>query len=106
MSKKAKLLRLTACLLTVAMVISAIVTVCVLVAKVGDEAVSSFITKYEGSLKDLGLDISDYFDDAVVQPLPNTVKDDESISLIIKVNEDPLLDTFAKEDRDFPFLIM
>ena len=103
MSKKAKLLRLTACLLTVAMVISAIVTVCVLVAKVGDEAVSSFITKYEGSLKDLGLDISDYFDDAVVQPLPNTVKDDESISLIIKVNEDPLLDTFAKEDRGISF---
>ena len=77
MRNKRKILKLTACLLTVAMVISAIVTISVLVAKVGGDALDSFITKYEGTLEDLGLDISDYFDSKVVQPLPDTVKDNE-----------------------------
>ncbi len=103
MKNKSKILRLTACLLTVAMVISAIVTVTVLVAKVGGGAIESFITKYEGSLKDLGLDISDYFDGKVVQPLPTTVKDDEDISLIIKLDEEPLLDTYAKSNKGVSF---
>ena len=103
MKKRSKILRLTACLLTVAMIISAIVTVSVLVAKVGGEALESFITKYEGSLEDLGLDISDYFDGKVVQPLPDTVKDDEDISLIVKLDEEPLLDVYAKSNKGVSF---
>ncbi len=103
MKRNTKFLRLTACLLTVAMLISAVITVSVLLAKVGDEAVESFITKYEGTLKDLGFDISDYFDGKVVQPLPDTVKDHEDISLIIKLNKEPLLDTYAKSNKGVSF---
>ena len=103
MKRNTKFLRLTACLLTAAMLITAIITVSVLVAKVGDEAVESFITKYEGTLKDLGLDISDYFDGKVVQPLPDTVKADEDISVIIKVSEAPILDAYAKDDKNLSF---
>ncbi|MBQ9780250.1 MAG: leucine-rich repeat protein [Clostridia bacterium] len=103
MKRNTKFLRLTACLLTLALLISAIVTVSVLVAKVGDKAVESFISKYEGTLEDLGFDISDYFDGKVVQPLPDTVKDTDDISLIIKLDEAPLLDVYAKSDKEVSF---
>ena len=103
MKRNTKILRLTACLLTAAMLISAIVTVSVLMAKVGEEVAQSFITKYEGTLKDLGFDVSDYFDSRVVQPLPDTVKDTEDISLIVKLNKEPLLDVYGKSNKGVSF---
>ena len=103
MKRSARFLRLTACLLTLAMVISAIITVSVLIAKVSDKAVDSFITKYEGTLKDLGLDISDYFDGQIVQPLPDTVKDSDDISVIIKLEQAPLLDVYAQSNQEGSF---
>ncbi len=103
MKKNARFLRVTACLLTLAMVISAVITVSVLIAKVGDKAVDSFITKYEGTLKDLGLDISDYFDGQIVQPLPDTVKDSDDISVIIKLEQAPLLDVYAQSNPEGSF---
>ena len=103
MKNKTKLLRLTACLLTVALVLTAIITVWTLIAKVSDEAISSFINKYEGDLKSLGYNVSDYYDGKVIQPLPDSVKDDEDISLVIQVSETPLLDAYTKDAQNRSF---
>jgi len=103
MKNKKKILRLTACLLTLALTISAIITVSVLVAQVGEEAVESFITKYQGTLEDLGFDVSDYFDSKVIQPLPDSVKDNEEISVILKLDETPLLDAYEDTSKGISF---
>ena len=103
MKNKTKLLRLTACLLTMALVLTAIITVWTLIAKVSDEAISSFINKYEGDLKSLGYNVSDYYDGKVIQPLPDSVKDDEDISLVIQVSETPLLDAYTKDAQNRSF---
>ncbi len=103
MKNKTKLLRLTACLLTVALVLTALITVWTLIAKVSDEAVSSFINKYEGDLKSLGYNVSDYYDGTVIQPLPDGVKDDQEISLVIQVSEAPLLDAYLRTSQDRTF---
>lgn len=100
MKNKKLLVRLTACILAAVTAVSAIVTVCVLVARVNDENISSFITEYEG---DLGHDPSDYFDSSVVQKLPSTVADDDVISLIIQVDEEPLLDTYSQAATGISF---
>ena len=70
-----------------------IVGVCVEAA--GDVAAEAYIGLFDGKLHN---DISKYFSSAVVA-LPDTVKDDQIISLIIEVDAESLLDAYEASDK-------
>ncbi len=100
MKNKKRLIRLIACALACIMTVSAAVAAGVMLANRNNRDISSIITEYLG---DVGHNPSDYFDSSVVQKLPDTVGDDDVISLIIRVDEDPLLDTYAATDKGVSF---
>ena len=100
MKNKKRLIKLIAMVLALITAVSVGVTAAVLVANQKNQDISSIITEYLG---DVGHNPSDYFDSSVVQKLPESVGDDDIISLIIKVDEDPLLDTYAATDKSVSF---
>ena len=91
--KKQKRTRVLSALLSMLLLTTMIVGVCVNAA--GDVAAEAYIGLFDGKLKN---DISQYFSSAVVA-LPSTVKDDQIISLIIEVDAASLLDAYENSDK-------
>jgi len=61
---------------------------------------ASYIELMENDLK---LNISDYFDSSVAYQLPESVKDDQEISVIITMSIDDLMDSYEKTDKSVSF---
>ena len=91
--KKQKRIKLLSGLLSILLLTTMIVGVCLNAA--GDAAAEAYIGLFNGVL---GNDISKYFSNAVVA-LPETVKDDQQISLIIEVDADSILDAYESSDK-------
>ncbi|MBQ8545495.1 MAG: leucine-rich repeat protein [Clostridia bacterium] len=67
-----------------------------------DESVynSSYIKDVSNNVS---IDASQYYDGGVVQQLPSTVKDNDEISVIVTLDNSPLLDAYNQKDRDISF---
>ncbi|MBQ2242525.1 MAG: S8 family serine peptidase, partial [Clostridia bacterium] len=91
--KKQTKTRILSTVLSVLLLTTMIVGVCVEAA--GDVAAEAYIGLFDGKLNH---DISKYFSNAIVA-LPNTVKDDQIISLIIEVDAESLLDAYEASDK-------
>ncbi len=91
--KKQTKTRILSAVLSMLLLTTMIVGVCVDAA--GNVAAETYIGLFDGKLKN---DISKYFSSAVVA-LPNTVKDDQIISLIIETDAESLLDAYEGSDR-------
>ena len=61
---------------------------------------ASFIKEYTGDLK---VNYQDFLDSSVMQKLPDTVKDDDEISVIIALDEQNLLDAYEATDQTMSF---
>ncbi len=74
-----------------------------LLAQPGVQAVSynaSFIKEYTGDLK---VNYKDYLDTSVMQKLPDTIRDDDEISVIILLDEQNLMDAYEASDKTMNF---
>ena len=91
--KKQTKIRILSAALSLLLLTSMIVGVCVNAA--GEAAAETYIGLFDGNLKH---DISKYFSSAVVA-LPNTVKDDQVISIIIESDAQSLLDAYERSDK-------
>lgn len=91
--KKQKRTKILSAVLSMLLLTTMIVGVCVEAA--GDVAAEAYIGLFDGNLVN---DISKYFSNAVVA-LPDTVKDDQTISLIIEVDAESLLDAYEASDK-------
>ncbi len=91
--KKQKRTRVLSAVLSMLLLTTMIVGVCVEAA--GDVAAEAYIGLFDGKLHN---DISKYFSSSVVA-LPDTVKDDQIISLIIEVDAESLLDAYEASDK-------
>ena len=61
---------------------------------------ASYIKKYTGDLK---VNYQDFLDSSVMQKLPDTIKDDQEISVIIALNEQNLMDAYEATDKAMSF---
>ncbi len=91
--KKQKRTKILSAVLSMLLLTTMIVGVCVNAA--GDASAEAYIGLFDGKLVN---DISKYFSNAVVA-LPDTVKDDQIISLIVEVDAESLLDAYEASDR-------
>ena len=91
--KKQTKTRILSAALAMLLLTSMIVGVCVNAA--GEASAEAYIGLFDGTLKN---DISQYFSSAVVA-LPNTVKDDQIISIIIESDAQSLLDAYERSDK-------
>ena len=91
--KKQKRTKILSAVLAVLLLTTMIAGVCVEAA--GDVAAEAYIGLFDGNLIN---DISKYFSNAVVA-LPDTVKDDQIISLIIEVDAESILDAYEASDK-------
>ena len=91
--KKQKRIKFLSGLLSILLLTTMIIGVCVNAA--GDAAAEAYIGLFDGKLVN---DISKYFSNAIVA-LPETVKDDQRISLIIEVDAESLLDAYEGSDK-------
>lgn len=91
--KKQTKTRILSAVLSVLLLTSMIVGVCVDAA--GDVAAETYVGLFNGKLNH---DISQYFSSAVVA-LPNTVRDDQIISIIIENGAESLLDAYEDSDK-------
>ena len=91
--KKQTKTRILSAVLSMLLLTTMIVGVCVNAA--GDVAAEAYIGLFDGKLKN---DISKYFSSSIVA-LPDTVRDDQIISLIIEVGADSLLDAYEASDK-------
>ena len=90
--------KLIACALVVTMASSFMVG---LLLRNGEDALAmSGIRRYEG---DLNTNWENYLNGSVAYKLPSTVKETDEISLIIRVQQAPLLDTYRDADTDLSF---
>ena len=90
--------KLIACALVVTMASSFMVG---LLLRNGEDALAmSGIRRYEG---DLNTNWENYLNSSVAHKLPSTVKETDEISLIIRVQQAPLLDTYRDSDTDLSF---
>ena len=91
--KKQTKTRILSAVLSLLLLTSMIVGVCVNAA--GEASAEAYIGLFDGTLKN---DISQYFSSAVVA-LPNTVRDDQIISIIIESDAQSLLDAYERSDK-------
>ncbi len=61
---------------------------------------ASFIKEFTG---DLNVNYKDFLDSSVMQKLPETIKDDEEISVIILLDEQNMLDAYEATDKTMSF---
>ena len=61
---------------------------------------ASFIREYTG---DLQVNYQDFLDSSVMQKLPDTIQDDDEISVIIALDEQNLLDAYEATDKTMSF---
>ena len=61
---------------------------------------ASYIKKYTGDLK---VNYQDFLDSSVMQKLPETIKADDDISVIIALDEQNLLDAYEATDKTMSF---
>ena len=64
---------------------------------------AGYYASYIEELKNLNIDHTKYFDTSVVQPLPDTVRDDDNISIIITLDETNLLDAYDESNKSVDF---
>ncbi len=64
---------------------------------------SSYQASYVEKLDGVSIDISEYLDNSVMFQLPDTVKDDQEISVIITVDVINLMDAYEKTDKSITF---
>ena len=85
--------------LSLVMIVSILVTVLAptVSATNGD---APFISRYD---KELNTDYSKFFSNAITQRLPEGIKDDEEISLIIQMKEKTLLEAYDASGSDLSF---
>ena len=91
--KKQKRIKFLSGLLSILLLTTMIIGVCVNSA--GDAAAEAYIGVFGGELNN---DISKYFSNAIAR-LPDTVKDDQQISLIIEVGADSILDAYESSAK-------
>ena len=68
-----------------------------------DTEASSYYASYIEQLTGVKVNYQDYFDSAVVQPLPESVKPDDQISVIITLDKTNLMDAYEKGDKTMSF---
>ena len=61
---------------------------------------ASFIKEYTGDLK---VNYQDFLDTSVMQKLPDTIRDDQEISVIIALDEQTLLEAYEATDKAMSF---
>jgi len=84
-------------------VLAAAVLLVALLAQPVAQAVSydaSFIREYTGDLK---VNYQDFLDSSVMQKLPDTIRSDDEISVIIALDEQNLLDAYEATDKTMSF---
>ena len=82
--------------------IAAVLLVAVLLQPVAQAASydASFIREYTGDLK---VNYKDFLDSSVMQKLPDTIKADDEISVIIALDEQNLMDAYEATDKAMSF---
>lgn len=93
---------LTNVLQRVAVLLIAVTLLCSAVVAPHAQA-SDFKASYIEKQEDLKVNIDDYLDKSVMFELPETVKDDDDISIIVTLDIVPLLDEYEKTDKKVSF---
>ncbi len=91
--KNQKRTKILSAVLSLLLLTATVIGVCVNAA--GDAAAEAYIGLFDGKVAN---DISKYFSNAIVA-LPDTVKDDQIISLIVEVDAESLLDAYEDSDK-------
>ena len=68
-----------------------------------DRGDSGFDASFIKELDNLGIDLKDYFDNSVMFELPDNVKDDDEISVIISVDVINIMDAYEGTDKTMSF---
>ena len=68
-----------------------------------DTEASKYYASYIEKLTGIDVNYEDYFDSSVVQSLPDNIKPDEQISVIITLDKTNLLDAYEQGDRTMSF---
>ncbi len=97
--KKTKFAKLTSRFLTVALVFVLLFSTVFSAAPATVEASAGYLQE----VTNIVTNIKNYFDDSVIYQLPSTVKDDDIISIIVKLDTTALLDEYNKTDRTESF---
>ena len=87
----------------IAIALVAVVLLFAVLAQPVAQAVSydaSFIKEYTGDLK---VNYQDFLDSSVMQKLPDTIRADDEISVIIALDEQNLLDAYEATDKTMSF---
>ena len=82
--------------------VAAVLLVVTLVQPVAQAATydASYVKEYTGDLK---VNYQDFLDTSVMQKLPDTIKADDEISVIIALNEQNLMDAYEATDKAMSF---
>ncbi|MBQ5926945.1 MAG: hypothetical protein IIX01_03370, partial [Clostridia bacterium] len=63
----------------------------------GNNVLSPYVTKTTANIKTNG---NAYFDDSIVQKLPENVSNNQDISVIVTMNADSVMDAYEKADTE------
>ena len=97
---KRKWLKLTTGVIGLVMALVMVLSVVSLLSEESTDPIASSIKKLEGNID---TNMKDYLDSSVVYKLPDTVKDTDVLSVIVRLEDEPLLDLYAKSDKKVSF---
>ena len=102
MMKQKTLKRVAVSVIVAFLVLSMTLALCVTLFRETSSAVanSQFISL---SQQDINTKKEEFYNNSVIQKLPDTVKDTDTISLIVEVKQEPLLEIYKKLDTDMSF---
>ena len=97
--KNKTLLRIVQVAIVLLLVTALLVGIVVMPFAKATEYEASYIEKLDG----VKVDYTDYFDSSVVQPLPESIRDDEEISVIITLDQINLMDAYETTNKTMSF---
>ena len=102
MMKQKTIKRVALSVIIALLVLSMTLAICISLLKEGATAAtnSSYISLLE---QNIDTKKEEFYDNSVIQKLPDTVKDTDTISLIIEVKQEPLLEIYKHLDSDMSF---
>ncbi len=102
MMKQKTIKRVAVSVIVTLIVLSMTLAICISLFKEGATAAtnSSYISLLE---QDIDTKKEEFYSNSVIQKLPDTVKDTDTISLIVEVKQEPLLDIYKELDTNMSF---
>ena len=103
MMKQKTIKRVAVSLIVTLLVLSMTLAVCISLLRKGADAAILPTPYVSLSQQNIDTNKEEFYNNSVIQKLPDTVKDTDTISLIIEVKQEPLLEIYKELDTDMSF---